>query len=247
MSDIVIFPLCICFAGFVSGLTGFAFALIASGTLLSIKPPLETAALVLICSIISQSISLVRLRTIPPWSTTASMIVPGLFGAPIGIYLLHDLSPNVIKCFIGIFLIGYACVVMCLSANYKIRFGNSWTDGVVGFMGGILGGIAGLSGALPTAWSLVRGWEPRTQRAIYQSFSVVMQVWALGILATYDTLPSALAADLTIAVPILLVSVFSGLMMFARIDQRMFRSIVLLLLAAIGATTSAGALLALFR
>jgi uncharacterized protein len=242
MNETVLMVLCLSCAGVISGLTGFAFALVASGTLLSIRPPIEAAALVLICSILSQTLSIVRLRTMPPWPVTLAMIVPGLLGAPIGIYLLHDLNPNVIKVCVGSFLILYAALIANLRADYQVRFGNLWSDCTVGFLGGVLGGIAGLSGALPTAWSLVRGWEPRTQRAIYQSFTLVMQVWALAILALYDPLPGALIRDLALALPIVLVSVLAGLSLFARINQDRFRSIVLALLAIIGLTTTGLAL-----
>jgi uncharacterized protein len=242
VNETLLLLLCVGCAGLISGLTGFAFALIASGTLLSIRTPVEATALVLVCSILSQAISILRLRAWPPRRTAFAMILPGLIGAPIGIHLLHDLDPRVVKAAIGIFLILYSGGVALLRADFRVRFGNPWSDGAIGFLGGILGGIAGLSGALPTAWSLVRGWDPRTQRAVYQSFTLVMQSWALSILVYVDPLPPDLLGDLVLAVPVLLVSVLAGLALFARIDQRRFRTLVLALLAAIGLTTTALAL-----
>lgn len=242
VNDTLLLILCVGCAGLVSGLTGFAFALIASGTLLSIRTPVEATALVLVCSILSQVISILRLRTWPPRGTAFAMILPGLVGAPIGIHLLHDLDPRFIKVAIGAFLVLYSGGVALLRADYRVGFGNRWSDGAIGFLGGVLGGIAGLSGALPTAWSLVRGWEPRTQRAVYQSFTLVMQVWALAILVTLDPIPPELVGDLALALPVVLVSVLAGLSLFARIDQRRFRTLVLALLAAIGLTTTALAL-----
>ena len=101
VSETFLLVLCLSCAGVISGLTGFAFALVASGTLLSIRPPVEATALVLACSILSQSLSILRLRTAPPRATALAMIGPGLLGAPIGIYLLHDLNPNLVKVRIG--------------------------------------------------------------------------------------------------------------------------------------------------
>ncbi|ACB27918.1 putative membrane protein YfcA [Methylobacterium sp. PvP062] len=242
MNETLLLILCVGCAGVISGLTGFAFALIASGTLLSIRTPVEATALVLVCSILSQVISILRLRTWPPRGTAFAMILPGLVGAPIGIHLLHDLDPRCIKVAIGAFLVLYSGGVALLRADYRVGFGNRWSDGAIGFLGGVLGGIAGLSGALPTAWSLVRGWDPRTQRAVYQSFTLVMQVWALTILVTLDPIPPELVGDLALALPVVLVSVLAGLALFARIDQRRFRTLVLALLAAIGLTTTALAL-----
>ncbi|GJE72205.1 sulfite exporter TauE/SafE family protein [Methylorubrum podarium] len=246
MNETLLLILCVGCAGLISGLTGFAFALIASGTLLSIRSPVEATALVLVCSILSQSLSILRLRTWPPRGTAFAMILPGLAGAPIGIHLLHGLDPNVVKVSIGAFLVLYSGIVSLLRADFRVGFGNPWSDGAIGFLGGVLGGIAGLSGALPTAWSLVRGWDPRTQRAVYQSFTLVMQVWALAILLFLDPIPPELVGDLALALPVVLVSVLAGLSLFARIDQRRFRSLVLGLLAAIGLTTTALALPGLF-
>ncbi|WP_407519454.1 TSUP family transporter, partial [Methylobacterium oryzisoli] len=158
MSETLLLVLCLGSAGLISGLTGFAFGLVASGTLLMLRPPAEATALVLVCSILSQAISLLRLRARPPLRTALVMILPGLAGAPLGVVLLHGLDPNLIKAGIGCFLILYSLLVALLGAGYRVRFGNAWSDGAVGFLGGVLGGVAGLSGALPTAWSLVRGW-----------------------------------------------------------------------------------------
>ena len=242
MSETLQIVLCLACAGLISGLTGFAFALVASGTLLSIRAPVEATALVLTCSILSQALSVIRLRTLPPRATALAMIGPGLLGAPIGIYLLNDLNPALIKVLIGVFLILYSAGVALLRSDFRVSFGNAWSDGAVGFLGGILGGIAGLSGALPTAWSLVRGWEPRMQRAVYQSFTLVLQIWSLAILAVLNPFPPELLGDLALGLPIVLVSVLVGLSLFAQIDQRRFRTLVLALLAAIGVTTTALAL-----
>lgn len=247
MNETVLLVSCLGLAGLISGLTGFGFALVASGALLSIRSPVEATALVLVCSILSQCLSIARLRTLPPLSTALVMIGPGLLGAPIGIWLLHDLNPNLVKICIGTFLILYSAFVATLRPDFRVRFGNAWSDGFVGFFGGVLGGIAGLSGALPTAWSLVRGWDPRLQRAVYQSFTLVMQIWSLAILALFDPLPAPLVGDLAIGLPIVLVSVLAGLSLFARIDQARFRTLVLALLAAIGLTTTTLALLDLVR
>ena len=242
MIDTIVLVICIGFAGFVSGLTGFAFALIASGTLITIRPPIEAASLVLVCSIISQTIAIVRLKIRPPWRTALVMIIPGLVGSPIGVYLLHDLDPNFIKISIGVFLISYSMFLACLDPSFHLKIEGLWADGAIGFLGGVLGGIGGLSGALPTAWSLIRDWDPRTKRAIYQSFALVMQIWSLIILSYYEGIPSSLMNDLMISIPILLLGVLLGLFMFARINQGLFRTVIIAFLGALGLTTTVLAL-----
>ena len=50
-------------------------------------------------------------------------------------------------------------------------FGGSLADAAVGFAGGILGGLAGLSGPLPTLWASVRGWTKDQRRGVFQIFN----------------------------------------------------------------------------
>ena len=52
-------------------------------------------------------------------------------------------------------------------------------DGVIGLAGGVLGGIAGLSGVLPTIWASLRGWTKDERRAIFQSFNLSILSLAL--------------------------------------------------------------------
>src|SRR5213595_1728714 len=50
-------------------------------------------------------------------------------------------------------------------------FGGKPADAAVGFAGGILGGLAGLSGPLPTLWASVRGWTRDQRRGMFQIFN----------------------------------------------------------------------------
>src|SRR4029079_10965426 len=48
------------------------------------------------------------------------------------------------------------------------RFGGRAADAAIGFAGGILGGLAGLSGPLPTLWASIRGWTKDQRRGVFQ-------------------------------------------------------------------------------
>ena len=51
---------------------------------------------------------------------------------------------------------------------------NNFGDMLTGFAGGVLGSVAGLSGALPTIWSSLHGWNKYEQRALLQPFNVII-------------------------------------------------------------------------
>ena len=57
--------------------------------------------------------------------------------------------------------------------------GGRFADGVSGLIGGVMGGLAGLTGPAPTLWCTLRGWDKDTQRCIFQNFNLGMQGIAL--------------------------------------------------------------------
>src|SRR6202023_1853274 len=62
-----------------------------------------------------------------------------------------------------------------------ITFGGPLADGAIGFAGGILGGLAGLSGPLPILWASVRGWGKKERRGIFQTFNWTVLAAALAL------------------------------------------------------------------
>ena len=50
---------------------------------------------------------------------------------------------------------------------------------MIGFFGGILGGLAGVSGALPVVWTDIRGWTKEQRRAVMQMFNIAILSLAL--------------------------------------------------------------------
>ena len=50
-------------------------------------------------------------------------------------------------------------------------FGGRVADTGIGFAGGILGGLAGLSGPIPILWASVRGWGKHERRGVFQTFN----------------------------------------------------------------------------
>src|SRR5262249_60433715 len=58
--------------------------------------------------------------------------------------------------------------------------GGKPVDATIGFIGGILGGIGGYSGVLPTIWTQLRGWPKETARAVYQPYVIVIQQLTLA-------------------------------------------------------------------
>jgi hypothetical protein len=153
------------------GGAGFAFALVASSVWLHALPPLQTAVLVLASGVCLHlfSIWLMR-RTLEP-ARLWPFLAGGAVGIPIGISLLTRSDPGVLKHALGFFLLAYGLFALFALRLPHVAHGGRFADGMVGFFGGILGGLGGFSGVLPTIWGaaarLVEGDHPRRLPALH--------------------------------------------------------------------------------
>lgn len=221
-------------AAIASGLAGFAFALVASGTFLHLRAPVDATPLVLAASLLAQSFSILALRDKVDWRRLAPFLIGGVAGIPLGVALLHGVSPEPLKRAIGAFLVGYALFMLLRGQPQPVTAGGRPLDGFVGFVGGAMGGLGGLSGAVPTIWTGLRGWTKDEQRAVYQPYIFFMQAAALGWLWAEGGIGAQAVADFAWCLPTVAAGVWIGLRLYRRVDDAQFRRIVLALLLASG-------------
>jgi uncharacterized protein len=157
--------------GFVSGLAGFGTALMALGIWLYVLPPSIAVPLVLICSVIAQISTLPSIWKSIDFSIIWPFLVGGLIGVPLGTMLIAHADPGVFKLTVGVFLLVFPTALYFQRREMAISFGGKAADATIGFAGGILGGLAGLSGPLPILWASVRGWTKEQRRGIFQIFN----------------------------------------------------------------------------
>jgi uncharacterized membrane protein YfcA len=163
------------------------------------------------------------------------MILGGFLGIPAGIWLLTQLDPSVLRRSIGIFMIIYA-LFMLLSPRLVLRRAGHAADAAIGFIGGAMGGSVGLTGAVPTAWSMLRGWRPDEARAVYQPFNLPILLATLAGQYSAGVLEWRHLYYAAICLPMLPIGVWLGVRVYRRLNAAWFRRIVLFLLLASGAT-----------
>ena len=220
--------------GFVSGLAGFGTALMALGIWLYVLPPTLAVPLVLVCSVIAQ------LSTLPSiWKTIDfrliwPFIIGGLAGVPIGIMLIAHADPIVFKRTIGVFLVVFPIVLYFQKAPMAIRYGGKWADTAVGFAGGILGGLAGLSGPLPILWASIRGWGKEQRRGVFQTFNFTILAVALCVQVASGLVGVEIVWLVICAFPGTLLGAWLGARVYHAMSDRNFSDIVLGLLVLSG-------------
>lgn len=221
-------------AGFVSGLSGFAFAMVALGFWGHVLPPAVMVPLIVACSTCSQIYSMARLRRTMRLDLALPFILGGLAGIPVGVWLLDWIAPGPFKLAVGLFLIAYGTLMLARGHAPPIRWGGKAADAAIGWIGGVMGGIAGLSGAVPTIWCALRGWSREDQRGTFQPFSLALQAAALISYAIKGLLTEEVGTLFAVSLPAMAIGVGAGLALYHRIDDAQFRRIVLWLLIVSG-------------
>jgi len=163
--------------GFVSGLAGFGTALMALGIWLYVLPPSIAVPLVLITSVVAQSWTLPSMWRSFDLSLVWPFLIGGLAGVPLGTMLVAHADPNVFKLTVGVFLLVFPAALY-FSGPMAFSLGGRLADGAIGFAGGIMGGLAGLSGPLPILWASIRGWGKHERRGVFQIFNWTVLVAA---------------------------------------------------------------------
>jgi len=224
------------FAGaVVSGLVGFAFSAVAGAILLHVLPPAEAVPLMMACSIVTQTASLVALRGNIKWRGSAVLIAGGALGIVPALYLLQHVDSGLFRMAFGAFLIAYAAYMLLRPAIASMREAPSrLRHAVVGFGGGLLGGLTAMPGALPVIWCDLRGMPKDQQRGLVQPYIMAMQLFALALMLSRNDLPSAALIDLTLCLPALAAGSALGVLMFGRVNDALFREIVLMVLMVAG-------------
>jgi len=220
--------------GFVSGLAGFGTALMALGIWLHVMPPSVAVPLVLICSVIAQTSTLPSMWKSFDLALVWPFVIGGLLGVPIGTMLVAHADPRVFKLTIGAFLLVFP-VALYLSKPMSIAFGGRLADAAIGVAGGILGGLAGLSGPLPILWATVRGWGKDERRGIFQTFNTTVLFIALCLQAAGGLVGRDVLWFALIAFPGTILGSWLGARLYHALSDRHFRDIVLGLLFLSGA------------
>lgn len=216
------------FAGaVVSGFTGFAFSAVAGAVLLHVMPPREAVPLMMVCSVLVQSMSLVSLRRHIDWRGSARLILGGLAGLPPALYVLLHTDPAVFRIGFGIFLAAYAAYMLLRPAVRAFRNAGAYSEVLVGLAGGLIGGLTAMPGAIPTIWGDLRGLPKDRQRGVVQPYITAMQVAALAFLAAERGIPTTLSAEVLRSLAPLAAGTLVGLALFGRVSDGQFRRVLL--------------------
>ncbi|WMD19714.1 sulfite exporter TauE/SafE family protein [Achromobacter seleniivolatilans] len=221
-------------AGFVQGLSGFAFGLVAMSFWVWAVDPKVAAALTVFGGLLGQLIAAFSVRRGFKWNQLLPFVLGGITGIPVGVWLLPLVDAHTFKIGLGVILLIWCPAMLFAQRIPKISFGGRLADGVVGLAGGVLGGFGGFTGVIPTLWCVLRGFPREEQRAIIQNFNLAMLIVIMGTYIAAGLVTKATLPLFAIVAPAMLIPTFLGTRMYKGISDLRFRQIVLGLLTASG-------------
>ncbi len=215
--------------GFVSGLAGFGMALFALGFFLSVLSPEQAVAIAVVLSVFGgfQGTWEVRRAVRDNPRRLARFLLPAVIGIPLGVMTLQLIEAQTLKVMIGVFLILYGGYFSLRRALPNLTQPTPAIDVGVGFTGGVLGGAAGLSGALPTMWCAMRTWPKAETRAVLQPYNTVVLLLTALLLAAKGAYTPQVLLGIVVALPVSLSFFQLGLMVFRRLPDPVFRRLLI--------------------
>jgi uncharacterized protein len=229
-------------AGFVQGLSGFGFGMVAMSFWAWALEPRLAAVLTVCGALAGQLLAAATVRRGFDRVRLLPFVLGGLAGIPIGVAVLPRLDMDAFKIVLGTLLVLWCPAMLFARQLPRITRGGRVADAVVGLAGGVMGGLGGFTGVLPTLWCTLRAMDKDVQRAIIQNFNLAMLLVTFATylatgLVTRDALPL-----LAIVVPAMLVPTLLGTRLYHGISEARFRQIVLGMLTLSGVAMLVAAL-----
>ena len=233
----VLFVLCgALIGGFINGLAGTATALFALGFFLAVLDPIKAVAVIALISVLSgvQGLWVVRKELFKRPRRLLTFLIPGLLGLPIGLAILDVIDASVLRLGVAFLLIVYGGYFAFRSTLPAFERKTPVIDGTMGFAGGVLGGAASLSGALPTLWLSLRPWSKTETRATLQPYNFVLLSSTVVVVFFKGAYDSQTLSALAIAVPVSFVASWFGIFVFGRLSSGGFRRLLIVMTLLVG-------------
>lgn len=229
-------------AGFVQGLSGFAFGLVAMACWAWVVPPQIAAIMSVFGALVGQTLSALTVRRGFQWALLWPFLAGGLVGVPVGVLAVPLLDVLALKAGLGLLLVIW-CPFMLLAPQLPaLRWGGRAADALVGLAGGFMGGVGGFAGAMPTLWCTLRRLPKDTQRTIIQNFNLSVLAVAFAMHIGAGNVTREMLPLFALVAPAMLIPSLLGARLYIGISELAFRRLVLALLTASGVALLASSL-----
>ena len=238
MPVIVVFAVAVFAAALVQGTTGFGFVIVAAPVLtIYLLPTLVVPVMLLQSVVLNTAIMIDGYRWINLRRVWA-LVLAGAALTPVGAALLIGLDATVVRVLVGV-VVGVTAVGMLLGVQ-RTASRELLASVPVGAASGVLGGVAGLSGAPVVLFFTNQGVDPKESRANIVFYFQVLNLVALPSFAVGGILTRDVFTLSLVLMPVTLAGVGAGIWLASRVPVAVFRriSLFIVLLAGVGAIVS---------
>ncbi len=221
-------------AGFVQGLSGFTFGLVATSIWIWAVEPQLLAPMVVFGAMMGQLLAVFSVRRGFNLKLFWPYLAGGLAGIPIGVAILPHLDVHLFKTMLGVLLVIW-CPIMLVSPRLPpLTVGGAIANSAIGLVGGVMSGFGGYSGVIPTLWCTLRSYDKDTQRSIIQNFNLAILTATMAGYIVSGIVTVKMLPTFALILPALLIPTLLGTRVYIGISETTFRQIVLSLLTASG-------------
>jgi uncharacterized membrane protein YfcA len=224
MDHWIILPVATLAAGFLRGVTGFGFALAAVPLYSMVVPPQFAVIMVQILQIMVAPADIYHNRKVIDRHTLKLLFSGALIGAPLGALFATQLSADMMRIFIAVFvLLGVVAIAK------KLTFRSGRRPAIIaGGIAGLLAGIAAMPGPAAVAYFLGTNADKATARASLLVFFAGTAVFVLTtVLLTTDIATMEMLYAATLSLPALLIGTYLGTLLFRRLGDGSYRMMAL--------------------
>ncbi|MGF0469302.1 sulfite exporter TauE/SafE family protein [Lysinibacillus fusiformis] len=230
MQELLLYFFIILTASILQTSTGFGFSIMATPFLLLLFSPQEAMQINIVLSLVISCSLIWRVRHDIDTVLLKRIIIGSVVGAPFGSIVFALVDATTFKLIIAILLIGLTFLLM---KNFSIQQ-TSGRDYGVGLISGMFTTSIGMAGPPLLMYFASTHQNKETIRAISLAYYIFIYLISLLSQVTVEGTSTLVWIYSLYALPIVFVGLILGQMLYTRLNQKLFRSLIYLLLVAAG-------------
>lgn len=222
-------------SGLIRGFAGFGSALVNAPLFSLLFGPLAAAPMSAAFEFMATLQLLPSAVRDTDWRLNSLMGLAGIFGIPIGAYILVSADEEIMRRVIAIIALLLTFVVM-RGWRFRGRPSNAASLSVGVITGSLLGSV-GIGGIVPGLYLLTATPTAVMARATVISLGVFLTPVAIAVFVAFDVIDEILIWRMVFLLPAFMIASWVGARSFRLVSERLFRRLVLAFLTVVGLVT----------
>jgi uncharacterized membrane protein YfcA len=230
-------------AAALQGSLGFGFGLVTMSVLPRFLGIDGAVPLVALLGQLINVLLLVQLRRSVRWSHLRAVLLGGLLGTPVGVWMLASAKPRALSVGLGVTLLGWFVLTKARDLRggaARPPIGEAWGY-VAGVAGGVLGGAFNTGGPPMVMYAASRtDWTPDETRALLQAFFACTAAVQLPLLVQSGLLDAEVAWSALTVLPAVAFGLLAGRWIATKLDPNRYRGLLAWAIAGLGVSYLVG-------